>query len=669
MDNKFMMALSLNVLNHLGINLYSNIPAVLSEIVANSWDADAERVDVTISNDQIVIKDNGCGMSADDINNKFLYVGYQKREQSLESPIHHRKYMGRKGIGKLSMFSIAKEVDIFSKKEMYSESGEKCFEFSGLRMNIDEIAEVIKKEHDDNNKSSEYYPTVLQADENIIENTGTLIILRSLKKLTTSLTAEYIKKRVARRFGIIGKDYSFSVFVNGAEVSLSDRDYFYKLSYIWYFGDESKKYADICTNVTHKEVRKNIIYCSNMEYKITGWIGSVDASGDLKDGEDNLNKIVVLVRGKLGQEDILSEYSEGGLYSKYLIGEINADFFDEDSLEDMATSNRQEYRKDDERFIALKKFVQEELKYIQGKWTELRNESGEEKAKELLPVIDIWCKNLQGDDKKYAKKMFGKINQIVADDDKKKEILKFSILAFEKLKYAKHLSAIDQIEAENFEVFKDIFTGLDEIEATLYYQIIKERIEVIKRFKNIIGDDALEKVIQEHLFNHLWLLDPSWERANNTQYMETTVLNALNSEYNGLSPEEKAGRLDIGYRQTAGKHIVIELKRADRIISTSEMVKQVKKYHDALDHVLASIYKNNYSFEILFVLGRYIDNNDSLTNRKVVSEMLKPLNARVVYYRELIENAFKAYNEYIIANKQSQPLIDMFSELEHSMNN
>ena len=33
------------------------------------------------------------------------------------------------------------------------------------------------------------------------------------------------------------------------------------------------------------------------------------------------------------------------------------------------------------------------------------------------------------------------------------------------------------IEAENFEVFKDIFTGLDEIEATLYYQIIRERIE------------------------------------------------------------------------------------------------------------------------------------------------------------------------------------------------
>lgn len=94
-------------------------------------------------------------------------------------------------------------------------------------------------------------------------------------------------------------------------MSISDRDYFHKLSYIWYFGNESQKYADFCENVSHKEERENIISCNGENYKITGWIGSVDASGDLKDGEDNLNKIVVLVRGKLGQEDILSEYSEG----------------------------------------------------------------------------------------------------------------------------------------------------------------------------------------------------------------------------------------------------------------------------------------------------------------------------------------------------------------------
>lgn len=663
MDNKFTMSLSLNVLNHLGINLYSNIPAVLSEIVANSWDADASKVEIKISDDSIIIQDNGCGMDENDINTKFLYVGHRKREKSESSPKFNRKYMGRKGIGKLSMFSIAQEIDVISKKHL--ENGN--YEINGLRMDSKKIEQAINGEKD-SNESKCYFPEVLSVQESEIKETGTKIILKKLKKTTSTLTEEYIKKRVSRRFGIIGSDYNFSVFVNDKEVSIEDRDYFHKLSYIWYLGDESEKYAEYSNKATYKEKVDNIVYCNENKYFITGWIGSVDSSGDLKDGEDNLNKIVILVRGKLGQEDILAEYSEGGLYSKYLIGEINADFFDDDDLEDMATSNRQEYRRDDERFLALKTFVYDKLKYIQNKWTELRNASGESKAKELLPVIDNWFKTLKGDDKKYAQKMFGKVNQIIADDDKKREILKYSVLAFEKLKYSKHLSSIDDIDAQNFEVFKSVFTGLDELEATLYYQIIKERMEVVRKFQNIADDDAaLEKVIQEHLFNHLWLLDPSWERADSTEFMEKNVTNALQHEINSLTNEERAGRLDLGYRQSAGKHIVIELKRADRIVKTDEIVKQVKKYHDALTKVLSDTYGSNYAFEILFVIGRPVDNDSSIENRTMVDNILKPLNARIVFYKELIENAFKSYNDYINANKQSQPLIDMFNQLEKTI--
>ena len=44
-SSKYQMTINLNVLNHLGINLYSNVPAVLSEVVANAWDADATNVD------------------------------------------------------------------------------------------------------------------------------------------------------------------------------------------------------------------------------------------------------------------------------------------------------------------------------------------------------------------------------------------------------------------------------------------------------------------------------------------------------------------------------------------------------------------------------------------------------------------------------------------------
>src|SRR5580704_12351607 len=100
-NSKYKMTLSLNVLNHLGINLYSNVSAVLSEVVANAWDADAEKVKIKITQDAITITDTGHGMNLSDVNEKFLTVGYRRRDQmdGRITPIYKRAVMGRKGIG------------------------------------------------------------------------------------------------------------------------------------------------------------------------------------------------------------------------------------------------------------------------------------------------------------------------------------------------------------------------------------------------------------------------------------------------------------------------------------------------------------------------------------------------------------------------------------------
>ena len=42
----YKLKIQLTVLDELGVNLYSNTPAMLSELVANSWDADAENVQI-----------------------------------------------------------------------------------------------------------------------------------------------------------------------------------------------------------------------------------------------------------------------------------------------------------------------------------------------------------------------------------------------------------------------------------------------------------------------------------------------------------------------------------------------------------------------------------------------------------------------------------------------
>ena len=119
MSNKYAMSISLNVLNHLGLHLYSNTPAVLAEVIANAWDADANTVtvDFDLNDKTITITDDGHGMDLDDINQKYLYVGFQKRDGGHIRTLSGRQPMGRKGIGKLSLFSIANKFEVFSRKD------------------------------------------------------------------------------------------------------------------------------------------------------------------------------------------------------------------------------------------------------------------------------------------------------------------------------------------------------------------------------------------------------------------------------------------------------------------------------------------------------------------------------------------------------------------------
>ena len=76
---KLQMRISLNALEHLGMNLYSNVPAVLSEVVANAWDADAGVVRVRLekASERIVLDDDGTGMTREEVIERFLTVGFR----------------------------------------------------------------------------------------------------------------------------------------------------------------------------------------------------------------------------------------------------------------------------------------------------------------------------------------------------------------------------------------------------------------------------------------------------------------------------------------------------------------------------------------------------------------------------------------------------------------
>lgn len=656
-EPKYKMRMNLNVLNHLGINLYSNVPAVLSEVVANSWDADAKKVEIDIGPDRIVILDDGCGMNAEDINQKYLHVGYQKRENEGGRTPGDRTVMGRKGIGKLSLFSIAKMIEVQSMKGT---------EKNGFLMDAEEIERKIKEEGPSED-SGVYNPSPLADTAITLDHEGTRIEMRDLKK-NVSHAPDALKKRLARRFSIIGEKFDFSVIVNGNPITIADRDYFHKVQYLWYFGTESREYFEYCNQEKLKKdtCRSNKITIEDEDFPVTGWIGTVENSKELKDGDDNLNKITILSRGKLVQEDILEEFSEGGLYSKYLIGEINADFLDIDGKEDIATSNRQEIKKEDPRYIALKKWVWTELKEIQNSWTNFRNEAGEEKALEIAPIKE-WYQELTVDHKKEAKKLFGKINQLSLDnEEERKTLFKYSIIAFESFKYKNNLQALDNLKPEDVAVFSDLFSEYDDIEATLYYQIVKERLAVIEALQEKVEDRAKERILQEHIYKHLWLLDPHWERATENAYMEQTVATEFGNIDVGMNDEEASGRVDIKYKESSGKHIIIELKKADVLIDHNDLAKQVLKYKRGLKKCLAAVGMEREPIDVVCILGRKCKNWTWPDDENEGRESLEKQGIRVILYGQLIDNAFRVYAEFIRKHSESGRVHKFIQRIDES---
>lgn len=652
MSKEYILDIDLNVLNHLGLNLYSNVPAVLAELIANAWDADASRVDVSVKEQsdgkQIVIKDDGCGMDDEDMREKFLTVGYQRRikEGGDQTVGKGRPVMGRKGIGKLSVLSIARKVQVFTKKRNADPLA--------IELDVGKIQEAIENKR-------KYHPPVIDVPKAInLGSSGTAIILRDLKKRVNASLDAHLRQRVARRFSVISTD--FQVFVNDGEITLQDRNYFGKLEYALVYGDFDE------SNFKHDEryivPREENTVDEQEQYAVRGWIGLVKESGTLQEGADNLNKISILARGKVALEDILDSFREGGLYTKYVIGELEADFLDSTEKEDIATSSRQDFIQSDDRFVQLRTFVERELKYLATERAKLKDEEGVKQAREI-PALKEWYGSLRGDTKTAAKKLFGRINQIATDEYHRKTLYKHGVLAFEHLRHKEKLNELERLDINNLEAAVKLFSELDDIEALWYYQITEGRLDVIKKLSDHIDDDVLEKVIQQHIYNHLWLLDPSWDMATETPptFLEQSITTAFEKVSDKLSGKEKRGRPDIRYKKTSGKHVIIELKKGSVSTSTPSLMEQVSKYISALRKQLREA-KEDGSIEAVCLVGKELRDWDDAESRQEWEKALEAKHIRVITYKQLISEAGASYQKYREKSKDKGRIKKLLDEIE-----
>jgi len=99
----------------IGERLYEQSIELIRELVNNAYDADATRVHVTVTDNEITVADNGEGMDRDGLK-QYFNVGSAEKLVNPVSPRYGRNRIGQFGIGKFATLAAASRFEITTQK-------------------------------------------------------------------------------------------------------------------------------------------------------------------------------------------------------------------------------------------------------------------------------------------------------------------------------------------------------------------------------------------------------------------------------------------------------------------------------------------------------------------------------------------------------------------------
>lgn len=369
-NNQFTFKISLSVLNHLGRSLYRSFATVLGEAISNAWDADAGNVWIYLDRDKngFWIKDDGCGMSSDDFQNKFLKIGYSKRKGGKSHSTKDRPFIGRKGIGKLALLSCADRVTVISKV--------KGGDYVGGTIENSELDEAIT----DDLTPQEYELAAVDmaafAKYARGHTHGTIIRFENLKD-GVKRSFDFLSKIIALYFRFSLLDKSFKIYLNGQEITHKHlNDLAKKTEFLWKIGDCEDSYVAALEKAFAKEESQHKTKSLKLA-GVTGFIASVKVPRDLKImTTDERVGIDLFVNGRLRERDILKHIPTARIVENYLYGQIHFDGLDDKN--DRFTSSREGIIADDAKYQEFLERFRKTLSTIVEDWDVWRRKRRED---------------------------------------------------------------------------------------------------------------------------------------------------------------------------------------------------------------------------------------------------------------------------------------------------
>ena len=374
-DKLFEMRFDPQTIKHLGLSMYSKLAPALSEIISNAYDADANKVVITLIEDkertpiEIKIEDNGTGLSFSEINDKFLIIGRNRRDNEGDTPSvkYKRLPTGKKGLGKLALFGIAKTITVTTIQD--NKKNQFILDWDDLM-----------------SAKGSYHPRAIITDQDIKSKNGTTISMTGLKR-KTSFNLNELADSLSRIF-LFDENFTLQIKTSSKDIIAIDN---------------KRKYS-----LVDKEFEWNIEdpYFIPTESEYSGKIkGELLTSEKPIRPSSGLRGVTLFSRGKLVNAPEFFSNSTSSNFYEYLTGWLTVDFIDLIE-EDVIATNRQSIDWEHPEMIKLRKFLSGIISQINIDWRKRRKEK---KTKDLDETTGIntenWVKTMPEDVKKSTEQI------------------------------------------------------------------------------------------------------------------------------------------------------------------------------------------------------------------------------------------------------------------------
>ena len=609
MQDNLILKFDPNTIEHLGISLYSKLPSVLSELVSNSWDADSNKVIIdfvdTETEKEIIYSDDGEGMTFDELNEKYLVIGRNRRnETSNQTSKGGRKVIGKKGLGKLSVFGICDIIEVISIKNNLK---------NHFIMNLLEIK---------TSKDQSYSPQIISKNETTDKSSSTILRLKRIRR-KSGFNLENIALSLSKKFLIFGDMQVSLLHNNSNETGVTNELKFSSLKkqFIWNF--------------------PNGKYDENYEFSnlIKGEI--ITLATPVRDTE--MRGIYLTSRGKIVNTASFYGLRDTDQFHSYVTGYLEVDFID-DFKEDVISTDRQSLNWEHEKTRDLQEYLHKVIRKIGNEWKSKRSDLKKESIKaEKKLDIKKWQNELPSFERDLSDKIIDPIlENSNIDITESTEIISGVIDKFDNQTFKEYASKIADISKP--EDMPNLLKLMDEwksIESKQFRDLAYSRIEVIKQFEDYIDTDTKEvPTLHNFLKKFSWLLDPRiLEFKDEVKYSQL-----LKESFPENKLDESDRRIDFLCSNALGEILyVIEIKRSKYRID-AKALEQAYSYGAFLQDKYAS--ESGFSKVVCYVVGGEKNSTDYKFKAKEKT-YIQSGEVFVKTYIELLEQSKEYHKEFI----------------------